>query len=198
MRPDWNRWVRRGRWALLGSLAYLGLNVLEVVLGSYRDRTGMADCAIILGAAVWPGERPSLTLRARTWRGGEVYRAGYTRHLILTGSVGKHPPAEAEVMRRLLATWGVPAEAMVLEDQATTTAESARLCAEIMRRRGWESALIVSDPWHTPRATRLFRREGMRALPCPAFDSPTWTRLGKRLYYTLREAAILACRRIIS
>jgi uncharacterized SAM-binding protein YcdF (DUF218 family) len=190
--------MQRGRWALLGSLAYLGLNVLEVALGSYRDHTGTADCTIILGAAVWPGERASLTLRARTARGAEVYRAGHTGHLILTGGVGKYPPAEAEVMRRLLATWGVPAEAMVLEDQATTTAESARLCAETMRRRGWESALIVSDPWHTPRATRLFRREGMRALPCPAFDSPTWTRLGKRLYYTLREAAILACRRIIS
>ena len=68
--------MQRGRWALLGSLAYLGLNVLEVSLGSYRDHTGTADCTIILGAAVWPGERASLTLRARTARGAEVYRAG--------------------------------------------------------------------------------------------------------------------------
>lgn len=187
-----------GRWVVFGSLAYFGLNLAEVLVGSYRDHTGPADCAIVLGAAVWPGERPSLTLQARTERAGEVYRSGHVRHLILTGGVGRYPPAEAEVMRRILAAQGVPAEAMLLETQATTTAESARYCAAIMRRHGWTTALAVSDPWHLPRSARLFRREGIRALPCPAFGTPTWTRLHRRIQFTLREAVILSVQRFRS
>ncbi len=178
-------------------MAYLGASLAEVVVGSRRDQTQPADCAIVLGAAVWPGERPSATLRARTLRAGRLYRDGLVRHLVLTGGVGDWPPSEAEVMRRILAAQGVPESAMLLEEQATTTRESARYCAALLRREGWQTALLVSDPWHLPRSLRLFRREGVRVLACPAFGSPTWTHLDRRLYYTLREAAGLAVQRLV-
>jgi len=189
--------MRIWRWVATGLAAYFGANLLQVVLGSYRDCTGPADCAIVLGAAVWPGERPSPTLRARAEHAGDVYHAGHVGHVVLTGGVGHHPPSEAEVMRRVLCARGIPEDAVVLEEQATTTAESARHCAEILRRRGWRTALLVSDPWHLPRAARLFRREGIAALPSPAFNTPTWTRLHRRLYYTFREAAGLSVQRIL-
>ncbi len=188
--------MRIKRWIVLGSAAYFGLNLAEVVAGSRRDRTGPADCAIVLGAAVWPGERPSPTLRARAERAGALYHEGFVHHLVLTGGVGDNPPSEAEAMRRVLRGQGVPDEAMLLEEQATTTAESARYCADILRRKGWRTALLVSDPWHLPRAVRLFRRAGVAALASPAFDTPTWTHLDGRLYFTLREAAGLSIQRL--
>ncbi|MBI3947736.1 MAG: YdcF family protein [Armatimonadetes bacterium] len=98
--------------------------------------------------------------------------------------------------QRFLAEAGVPGAALVLEDRGRSTAESARLCARILRERGWRTALLVSDPWHLPRAARLFRREGVTIFPSPAFDSPTWTRSGPRLRHTLREGVSLGVQRL--
>jgi len=156
-----------------------------------REEIGAADCIIVLGSMVWPGEQPSPSLRARTERGLALYQAGRAPALILCGGVGTYPPAEAEVMRRLLASAGVPAEALFLDDTSTTTVENLRHARAIMDAHGWRSALVVSDPFHLPRAGLIARDLGIAAQPAPAWDSPAYTRRRDRAWYTLREAVAL-------
>jgi len=156
-----------------------------------REESGPADCIIVLGSMVWPGEQPSPSLRARTARGIALYQAGDAPAAILCGGEGTYPPAEAEVMRRLMVSAGVPAEALFLDDTSTTTVENLRQARAIMHARGWHSALIVSDPFHLPRACLIARDLGLDARPAPAFDSPAYTRRRERTWYTLREALAL-------
>ena len=72
-----------------------------------RDGTRSADVIIVLGAAVWPEQQPGSSLKSRTERAIELYRDSYASHLILSGGLGRHPPEEAEVMRRLAVEAGM-------------------------------------------------------------------------------------------
>jgi uncharacterized SAM-binding protein YcdF (DUF218 family) len=158
---------------------------------SVRDETRSADVIIVLGAAVWPDEQPGPSLRARTERAVELYHDGFASHLILSGGLGRFPPEEAEVMRRLAVEAGIPSEALVLEKEAHSTWESMVYSREIMQERGWHTALIVSDPFHMRRSLLVAEAIGLRAYASPALNSPTHSSLPRRLFYTSREVLAL-------
>lgn len=63
------------------------LNVLnfedDSTLYSANDRS--ADSGVILGAAVWGGNRPSPVLKERIVKGYEIYRRKIVPKLVITG-----------------------------------------------------------------------------------------------------------------
>lgn len=156
-----------------------------------KDEAHQADAIVVLGAAVWDNGMPSPTLYERTRHGAGLFEQGLAPYLILTGGMGEKPPAEAEVMRRLAMKWGIPGERIIIEDRATSTAESARLVAGIMNERGFKSALLVSDGFHLPRAKLLFREQGLDVYGSPAIESPTSTIASLKLFFTFRESVAI-------
>jgi uncharacterized SAM-binding protein YcdF (DUF218 family) len=177
--------------ALLLLLAILTVLYQRVDARSQVDGARRADAIIVLGSAVYAGERPSPSLNARTQHAIALYQAGYAPYLILCGGVGGNPPSEAEVMRRLAASAGVPADALVLEDQSHSTEESLANAKKLMDVRGWRSAVIVSDPFHLYRAETIARDLGIEAYGSGASESPTYARANLRVQYTAREALAL-------
>jgi uncharacterized SAM-binding protein YcdF (DUF218 family) len=147
--------------------------------------------AVVLGAQVLPGGRPSGTLHARTLHAAKLHAAGAIELLIPTGGVGEHPPSEAEVMARILRRAGVPEGDILLEGEAGSTRESARLVAEMARERGIRNLLLVTDPLHCVRAVEAFRVEGFDAQASPVYSSPTWHRRGMRRGQFVREVVAL-------
>ena len=160
------------------------------------DALGKVDGAVVLGAQVLPGGRPSGTLRARTVHAARLYAAGTVGLLIPTGGVGEHSPSEAEVMARILRQAGVPEDHLLLEGEARSTRESARLVAAMARERGIRSLLLVTDPLHCVRATDAFRVEGFEAQISPVYSSPTWHRRGMRRSQFAREVVALLWYRV--
>jgi vancomycin permeability regulator SanA len=158
---------------------------------SSRDEAQPADVILVLGSAVWPNELPSPSLRARTERAIELYQQGYAAHLILSGGLGRWPPEEAEVMRRLAEAEGVPQQAMILDLEAHSTWESIARAEEILDQEGWETAIVVSDPFHMTRALLMARDAGIVGYGAPALDSPTYTIPSRRVFYTSREVLAL-------
>lgn len=187
----------------MGYLLVLLLAVLVLVAAcfavTYRtidQRSGrsdlrQADVILVLGSAVWPNEQPSPSLRARTERAIELYQEGYASHLLLSGGLGRYPPEESEVMRRLAAAAGIPDQALVLDKKARSTRESVTAAKQIMEERGWETALIVSDPFHIQRALLISEDAGFEAYGVPALQSPTYTIPARRRFYTAREVLAL-------
>jgi vancomycin permeability regulator SanA len=114
---------------------------------------------IILGAAVWR-EGPSPTLRRRTLHAEALYQSGHITSLVLCGGVGQHPPSEAAVMQDILLGAGVPMDAMVLEDQSTTTGENIRFAQNLIDET---DVVIITDWYHAPRAKLIARRAGLHA-----------------------------------
>ena len=146
-----------------------------------------SEAAVILGAQVLSGGRPSGTLRARVWHAARLYVDGEVRLVIPTGGVGEHPPSEAEVAAKMLRGAGVPEEAMLLEGKARNTWESARLVTAIIRRRGIRSVVVVTDPLHCVRTVGAFRAEGVQVWASPVYSSPMWRKAKLRREQFLRE-----------
>lgn len=177
--------------ALAIFLAVLAILYQRVDARSQEDRARRVDTLIVLGSAVWPGERPSPSLNARIQHAIALYHAGYAANLILCGGVGGNPPSEAEVMRRVATRAGVPDSALVLEDQSHSTEENLANAKTLMAARGWRSAVIVSDPFHLYRAELIARDRGIEAYGSGARNSPTYTAPQMRVWYTLREVRAL-------
>jgi len=158
---------------------------------SALDDSAPADVILVLGSAVWPNEQPSPSLRARTERAIELYQQGYAPYLLLSGGLGQYPPEEAEVMRRLAVEAGIPQEALILDKEAHSTWESMEQAREILEQEGWETAIIVSDPFHIERSLLMAGDAGFAAYGSPALHSPTYTIPSRRLFYTSREVLAL-------
>ncbi len=150
----------------------------------------MRRIAVVLGAAIWPGEQPSPTLSRRVMHAVTLYRAGEVDAILGCGGIGRHPPSEAEVIRRLCRTAGVPESALLSEALSSTTRENLLNAKPILERLG-ASAVLVTDPYHAPRARLIARQIGLKA----TISSPDWRLIGPRqwLRHIPREAvAILA------
>ncbi|MCA1739214.1 MAG: YdcF family protein [Actinobacteria bacterium] len=148
---------------------------------------GTGTAAVVLGAQVLRGGRPSGTLRARTLHAARLYAAGGARLVIPTGGVGKYPPSEAEVMARILREAGVPDEVVLPEERAKSTRESAQLVAGLARARGIDDLTVITDPLHCVRAVEAFRAEGFEVRVSAVYSSPMWRIQGLRQGQFLRE-----------
>jgi len=157
---------------------------------------GRPRVAVVLGAQVLRGGRPSPTLEVRTRHAGELYGRGCADLLVPTGGEGEHPPGEAVVMAGILREMGVPETAILREDTAGSTWESAVRVAEIARRRGVGEVLVVTDPLHCVRTVASFGRVGLLAVAEPVYSSPMWRKQWSRRGQFVREIGALVWYRI--
>ena len=158
----------------------------DVFTGGYSPPDEVV-AAVVLGAQVRKGGRPSGTLLARTRHAAGLYARGEVGAVIPTGGVGEHPPSEAEVMARILREGGVPEEKIWPEDRARSTRESARFVSALARVRKVGKVAVVTDPLHCVRAVGAFRAEGLSAVAAPVYSSPMWRRAGLRRGQFFRE-----------
>jgi uncharacterized SAM-binding protein YcdF (DUF218 family) len=146
---------------------------------------------LILGAAVWP-DGPSPTLKRRTAHGAALYHKGLGDIVMPCGGLGRHPPAEANVMADLLRKAGIPPEVILPEDRSTNTRENIRFAREILEQTGDLEVVLVSDAYHLPRARLIARREGLNVTTSAPPDGAEWT--WPQIRGWLREGpALLAC-----
>jgi vancomycin permeability regulator SanA len=153
--------------------------------------TQPADVIIVLGAAVWAGGKPSPSLQRRILHAVRLFQENRAGKLLLTGGVGKHPPAEAVVMRSIALHEGVPEEGIVVEVESKTTFESMLNCIDIMSASGWHRAIIVTDTFHIPRSVFIFRAFNINAWGSAAIEGRAATPQWKWAYYWMRELAAL-------
>ena len=185
------------RGAMLGQLGEL----LRVYMS--RPSTSVPDgtrarprVAVVLGAQVLRGGRPSPTLEVRTRHAGELYGRDLVDLLIPTGGEGEYTPGEAVVMSGILREMGVPEAAILREDTARSTWESAVRVAEIAQHRGIGEVLVVTDPLHCVRTVASFRRVGLLAVAEPVYSSPMWRKKWSRRGQFVRESGALVWYRI--
>ena len=133
-------------------LAYAGGQLWDIHRVGHLDRDRSADCAIVLGAAAWH-DKPSPVLEERLNHAIDLYKSGNAKFVILTGGYGKGAKhAESEVGSDYCIRNGVPESALRVEKESRNTIDNLREAKKIMADEQWESALLVSDPWHLKRA----------------------------------------------
>jgi uncharacterized SAM-binding protein YcdF (DUF218 family) len=155
-------------------------------VGNHDDRP-QADAIVVLGAAQYNG-RPSAILKSRLDHAIELYDSGVARYLVLTGGKANgDATTEAASARTYVLARGVPAKAILSEDRGRTTLESLRGTAAILRDRGLQTAVFVSDRTHMLRVLRIARDEGITAYGSPTPTSPSDSTLDDRFRSTVHE-----------
>ncbi|MDQ3814751.1 MAG: YdcF family protein, partial [Armatimonadota bacterium] len=167
-------------------LSLLGFGGLIAFLDAYgqHERAQPAEAIVILGAQVNTYGVPGQSLRARTLHAVELYERGLAPKIICTGGIGTFPPSEAKAAATLAMRHGVPAQALLLEEESTSTWENVQNAAHICRAHGWQRVIVVSDPFHLWRARRNFAMLGLTTYPSPSANREAWP----RLVNTTREA----------
>ena len=104
----------------------------------------------------------------RTDTAAELYAAGRAPLVIVSGAALDGGQSEAAMMAAALERDGVPAAAIVTENQSETTRENAVYTARLLRTRGIDRFLLVTSALHMPRSMASFQNQGLNPVPAPS------------------------------
>lgn len=146
---------------------------------------------VVLGAAQYNGE-PSEVLEARLDHALDLYRQGYAENIVTVGGnqVGDNY-TEAQAGRIWLVDHGVSPDNVVDVETGRDTLRSIRAVSDLAEQRSWQSALIVSDPWHSLRSRIMANNSGLQAWTSPTRTGPIVQTREIQRQYILRETAAL-------
>ena len=167
---------RRARILLIVSVCLLAVYFLTPVLlngmaeGLIReDRLAKADVIVALG-----GDNRC----NRERKAAELWRQGWADNVVVSGVSYPWGFHTGEAARRYVMNLGVPAEKISMISETLNTRSEAKALEELMRERGWNSAIIVTSAFHSRRATYTIERaapgRSFYSSPVPT-GSPEWT-----------------------
>ncbi len=173
---------------LLVLLVLWGATVAAVLLVGNRDSAQRAGAIVVFGAAQYAG-RPSPVLEARLDHAIRLYRRSIAPILIVTGGKAEGDvTSEAEVSARYARRHGVPASAIMTEDESRSTTEQMHAVRRIVRARKLGSVVLVSDRFHMLRLLLTAWKLDLPAHGSPTRSSPISLTDGAGIRYVVLES----------
>ncbi len=109
---------------------------------------------------------------------------------LVTGGIGRYPPSEASIMKRLLLDGGALESSVVLEETADNTLSSVKACTQIIHSiRDVRSVTVCTDVYHLPRSRWLFHLYGVKTRAGQVASGAREAGRARWLYYWVREVA---------
>lgn len=136
------------------------------------------DCILVLGAGVKADGTPSSMLEDRLEIGIELYFAGASDRMLMSGDHMQHNYDEVTVMKQHAIEAGVPSNVIFLDHAGLSTYESIWRAKELY---GVETVLIVTQEYHLYRALYLAQEMGMDAYGISADLRPYRTQTVREL-----------------
>jgi uncharacterized SAM-binding protein YcdF (DUF218 family) len=132
----------------------------------YKDELKPADVIVILS-----GEETE-----RVEYGVKLFKEGWARknRMILSGGPVSWKHTYASLMQEHALYLGVPKKDILLEDKSTSTEENALFTKEILKRNGYSSLILVTSPYHSKRAFKIFKKimgEEIKIISAPSEES---------------------------
>lgn len=184
------RVVSRIAAALVVAVALVvGGTFVSIWWSARQDDRPVSDAILVLGSAQYNGT-PSPIFEARLDHAIDLYDQGVAPRIITVGGRQDgdlYTEAEAGVL--WLADEGVPGEDLRALPDGADTLGSMQLAAALFEAQGWTSVVLVTDPWHAMRATRMANDVGLDAVSSPTRQGPAVQTRATQLRYLLRETA---------
>lgn len=175
---------------LMGALV-IGGTLFRVWQVARVDDRDSADVVVVLGAAQYDGT-PSAVLSSRLDHAARLWRDGVAPVIVTVGGRRAGDTyTEAEAGRNYLMSYGIPQTAVVSIGEGRDTLESLRAVARRAGAAGWNTAVIVSDPWHSLRARTMADDLGLAAWTSPTRSGPIVQTRTIQARYIVRESAAL-------
>jgi uncharacterized SAM-binding protein YcdF (DUF218 family) len=109
-----------------------------------------------------PGESTYVRCAHAAW----LYRHWKPVPIVVSGGLVNGIVA-AEVMKRIIAAEGVPADQIWTEGESRSTAENAAFSAAMLKRAGIRKAVVVTEAYHMLRSIKCFRSNEIDAVAAP-------------------------------
>ena len=184
--------IRLAGAACLGIALVGGYGTYRIWAQGQRDEERPAAAIVVMGAAQYNG-RPSPVFAARLDHAVSLYFAGVSSTLVMTGGKAEGDrTTEAAAGRDFAMALGVPADAILVEEQSRTTLESVRAVASLLAANDLHNAVFVSDRPHMLRVLRMAADEGVTAWGSPTQTSPIEGDLAGQVDATIHELGALA------
>ncbi|SEL73822.1 Uncharacterized SAM-binding protein YcdF, DUF218 family [Blastococcus sp. DSM 46786] len=174
---------------VLAAVLFVASTALAIWWTARQDARPQSDAIVVLGSAQYNGV-PSSIFAARLEHALRLYEQGVAPVIVTVGGKAAGDQfTEAEAGRDYLAAAGVPAEALLAVPEGVDTLQSMRVVGAAFDARGWERAVLVTDPWHAMRAERMAEDAGMEAESSPTRQGPAVQTRATQFRYILRETA---------
>ena len=167
--------------ALVGWRLWLYLNYRASIYHS-PEEVPPHPVAIVFGAALGPGGRPSVALADRIEAAAALYHAGKVRKLLMSGDNRSADYNEPGAMRAYAESLKVPAADIMLDPAGLRTYDSCYRAKVVF---GVDEAVLVTQAFHQARAAYLCNQLGVRTVGLAA--SNRRYPIGLRLWWEVRE-----------
>jgi uncharacterized SAM-binding protein YcdF (DUF218 family) len=166
-------------------LLVVGGTAVSVWWVARQDDRPSSDVIVVLGASQFDG-RPSSVFKARLQHARALFEDGVAPRVVTVG--GSRPgdrTTEAEAGAAFLRERDVEVVAVA---QGRNTLQSMEAVHALMQEEGWESAILVTDPWHSLRSRTMARDSGIEdAQTSPTRAGPSVRTRGTQVRYIARE-----------
>lgn len=127
------------------------------------------DCIVVLGAFVKVDGNPSDMLRDRLDTALELYRAGVSEKILVSGDHGSVGYNEVGIMKKYLVDNGVPEENVFMDHAGFSTYESMCRTKDVFLTESYyKRVIVVTQEYHLYRALYIAEQIGVDAYGVPA------------------------------
>ncbi|MGB9378808.1 MAG: YdcF family protein [Mycobacteriales bacterium] len=175
--------------ALLIVVLVVGVTAFNVWSVARQDHRDKVDAIVVLGASQFDG-RPSTIFASRLDHAARLLKTGVAPRIITVG--GSRPTdrySEAGSGKSYLQAYGIDGAKVFAVEKGGDTLQSMKALAPFMRKHGWHSAVLVTDPWHEARSRKMARDQGIDATTSPSRTGPAVATRATQARYILRETA---------
>ena len=180
--------------AVVAVLLAVGGTAVSIWWTARQDDRPRSDAIVVLGASQFDGE-PSSVFKARLQHARALWEDGVAPRVVTVG--GSRPgdrTTEAQAGAAFLEERGVD---VVAVPEGRNTLESMEAVDALMRERGWDTAVLVTDPWHSLRSRAMARDQGIEAEASPTRAGPSVRTRDTQVRYILRETAAYLYYRVL-
>ena len=197
----WLRILKVKNIILIRSLFNTSVSLLAIVImvfvfivareAGFNDQLISKDknnVGVVLGAAVWSGNKPSPSLAGRVDKALKLLDEKKISQIYLTGSNAPGELAESEVALRYIKSKGIHSSEIFLEKETTTTNEQIQFIKKILTKKSNKNIIVISDGYHLVRALEIARFHNKKILVSASALSQSFE---KAVYNKMREALAL-------
>lgn len=180
---------------LLGKIISTLLTLIVIVVGYVSIQvynTGhnavptKSDVILVMGAAQNNG-KPTPVLAARIDEANKIFKEGYAKHILSVGSNQKGDAwTEAQTTLRELRAHRIPSSVLGAVNLGNDTLSSTVAYTNVMKKMGYKSVIIVTDPYHCYRAISMAKDQGVEATCAPVKTGPASVE-NSNWHYIVRE-----------
>jgi uncharacterized SAM-binding protein YcdF (DUF218 family) len=133
------------------------------------EKPAAADAVIVLGGGLKRDCTLGKRVSERMLQGISLVQEGRAPTLVITGGrVPKTNCIESVEMKKFAISQGIPESSIITEERSTSTQENATFVKTLLEGSGMITEFVVTSPFHTKRACKIFRKQNITITCIPA------------------------------